>query len=445
MSTIEVLVLHDDASADDKGLCDKLVASLIPMSRGGAITLWHQGMISAGRDRNQEVDRRLSAALIIILLISPDFIASEDCCTGMLHALQRHEKKLTRVVPILLRPVEWSSAPFRHLAVLPSNEMPITAWSDHDSAFVDIIKGIKAVVNEMQLLIINTPSTVLPEKYGNNNHLTIGTESEDGLYKAFTTARSQSQLAIPPTSPSSYKIDKSFFIEFNLHKQRKKFLELLEKQFEEHYHGACSCAITYDASNILRGYILERMLLELKRRNSGRRSVTYEVNITNIDTGEGTIGIEKKILSVLDLNRLDELLIGKAYTDVVLVIWYDHCPPPIMQNLIVSFETKLKTQLENILREQNCCLLLFWAKRGRQTLTSRSFIGRIALPPLEDFDMDTLTRWLDEQIEKQLAAQGATKHFIDNYLARLKGEISQWKGDPIHTYEALMSFISRAS
>jgi hypothetical protein len=34
-----------------------------------------------------------------------------------------------RVIPILLRPVDWAGAPFIQLEVLPRNHQPVTSWS----------------------------------------------------------------------------------------------------------------------------------------------------------------------------------------------------------------------------------------------------------------------------------------------------------------------------
>lgn len=43
-------------------------------------------------------------------------------------ALERHELAAdARVLPILLRPIDWRDAPFSKLQVLPQNAQPITA------------------------------------------------------------------------------------------------------------------------------------------------------------------------------------------------------------------------------------------------------------------------------------------------------------------------------
>ncbi len=71
-------------------------------------------------DWKDQVDAHLETAHIILLLISADFLASEYCYSmEMKRALVRHEVKSTRVIPILIRPVDWQEAPFAKLQILP--------------------------------------------------------------------------------------------------------------------------------------------------------------------------------------------------------------------------------------------------------------------------------------------------------------------------------------
>ena len=59
-------------------------------------------------DWEREIDIQLNTANLILLLISPPFIASEYCYTvEMQRALERHQSGTARVIPILLRSVDW--------------------------------------------------------------------------------------------------------------------------------------------------------------------------------------------------------------------------------------------------------------------------------------------------------------------------------------------------
>src|ERR1700728_4858419 len=55
----------------------------------------------------------------------------------------------TRVIPIILRPVDWAASPFGNLQALPRDAKPITVWSNRDSAFADVVSGLQRVIDEL--------------------------------------------------------------------------------------------------------------------------------------------------------------------------------------------------------------------------------------------------------------------------------------------------------
>src|SRR5437667_12844135 len=91
---------------EDEQLLNKLKSHLFPLKRAGLIDVWYDRDISAGTDWEQQIKGQLNAAQIILLLVSPDFMAS-DYCYGieMQRALERHELREARAIPIILRHV----------------------------------------------------------------------------------------------------------------------------------------------------------------------------------------------------------------------------------------------------------------------------------------------------------------------------------------------------
>lgn len=133
----------------DQNLRDQLENHLSNLKYRGLITTWHAREISAGEETIQQIDIHLNTAHIILLLISADFLASEYCYSReMVRALQRHERGEAHVIPVLLRPVLFTDAPFAKLQPLPTNGKPIVNWRNRDSAFVDIALGIERVVQK---------------------------------------------------------------------------------------------------------------------------------------------------------------------------------------------------------------------------------------------------------------------------------------------------------
>jgi len=145
----EKLLLFFSYAQHDRGLRDKLEEHLSNLKYRGLITTWHIREIDAGEDWQQQVDIHLESAHIILLLISSSFMASQYCYSmEMTRAMERHQQGKARVIPILLRPVLFTGAPFAMLKMLPSNGKPVVSWRNRDSAFVDIALGIERVVRE---------------------------------------------------------------------------------------------------------------------------------------------------------------------------------------------------------------------------------------------------------------------------------------------------------
>jgi AAA domain-containing protein len=102
----------------------------------------------------------LNAAHIILLLVSPDFMAS-DYCYGieMKRALERHEAKEARVIPVILRPTDWERALFGKLQAIPADRKPITRWPDRDEAFLRVAQDIRKVVDELNAKLAASSSS----------------------------------------------------------------------------------------------------------------------------------------------------------------------------------------------------------------------------------------------------------------------------------------------
>ncbi|RCJ15846.1 hypothetical protein A6S26_05965 [Nostoc sp. ATCC 43529] len=137
-------------SHKDEALRDELATHLIMMKRQGVIEAWHDRQISAGTEWANAIDENLEVADIILLLVSANFLASNYCYdTEMKRAMERHETRQARVIPIILKPSDWNGAPFGKLQALPKNALPITKWQDQDEAFLNVAQGIRRVVEEI--------------------------------------------------------------------------------------------------------------------------------------------------------------------------------------------------------------------------------------------------------------------------------------------------------
>lgn len=132
---------------EDELFKEKLSKHLSLLKRRNVVDAWSDRMITPGDEWKQEIDTELETADIVLLLVSSDFLASDYCYdVEMNRAMVRHGAGDVRVIPIIVRPVDWTTAPFAKLQALPRNAIPISQWPNEDAAFDDIAKGIRDVV-----------------------------------------------------------------------------------------------------------------------------------------------------------------------------------------------------------------------------------------------------------------------------------------------------------
>jgi replicative DNA helicase len=137
-------------SHKDEMLRASLETHLSIMKRQGIIEEWYDRKVIPGTDWETEISANLEAADIVLLLVSPDFVASDYCYGRELRrALERYELGQARIVPIVIRPVDWQHALFRHFQALPQDGKPVTGWANADEAWLDITLGLRKVVEEV--------------------------------------------------------------------------------------------------------------------------------------------------------------------------------------------------------------------------------------------------------------------------------------------------------
>ncbi|WP_437593041.1 toll/interleukin-1 receptor domain-containing protein [Sorangium sp. So ce1000] len=133
-------------AAADSSHCQLLERHLASLCREHLITLWHHRMVHPGEDARVAIRRQMEAADLVLLLVTPDFLASDECNEQTAQAMARHRLGAARVVPILVRPVDWHGAPFAALSHLPPDGRAITRQPDHDEAWEHVAREIRSMV-----------------------------------------------------------------------------------------------------------------------------------------------------------------------------------------------------------------------------------------------------------------------------------------------------------
>jgi len=134
----------------DGPLLGELEKHLSALRRSAVVSSWYDREISAGAHLDREISRHLMCSDIVLLLISPDFINSDYCYKREMRvALRRHAQGQARVIPIILRPVDWVRTPIGKLLALPKDGKPVTTWRRRDDALLDVAKAVRRVAEEM--------------------------------------------------------------------------------------------------------------------------------------------------------------------------------------------------------------------------------------------------------------------------------------------------------
>ena len=135
-------------SHKDESYRQRLETSLAQLERDKLISTWYDREILPGGTWDREINENLDSAAIILLLVSPDFLASEYINSYELsRALERQRSGSAIVVPIILRPSDLKKdSPLKALQALPSEGRPISKWGNRDKAWLDITRGLRRLI-----------------------------------------------------------------------------------------------------------------------------------------------------------------------------------------------------------------------------------------------------------------------------------------------------------
>ena len=143
---IEVFIAFDK---EDVALLRELEKHLKPLETQNLITVWDASKIVGGMDWRQEVNKHLASAAVILLLVSANFMASDEAFGLARQALEKGKQQNVPVIPVLLQEVDWTYSIFGGLAPLPANGRPVATWKDRNAAFLNVVTGIRQIVTAL--------------------------------------------------------------------------------------------------------------------------------------------------------------------------------------------------------------------------------------------------------------------------------------------------------
>ena len=145
---------HEDTAAKDE-----LQERLAVMEQKSELTTWHDGEITAGDEWYENISKNLAEADILLYLVSAASLASKNCNKELAEALESN----TKVIPIILEHCDWIQHQISDFEVLPLKGKPISRWEDPSEGWQNVVDGIRAAINKMQ--VQEKPSrSVTPEE-----------------------------------------------------------------------------------------------------------------------------------------------------------------------------------------------------------------------------------------------------------------------------------------
>ena len=133
----------------DKKFMEELQTHLKPYLRSGAITPWSDKQIAPGSQWFDEIQGGLSKAGAAVLLVSPDFLASDFIHEHELGPLLKEAKAGgVKILWVPLRPSAYEKTPLKAYQAVSSPDKPLAQMSkpERDSAWVEICKKIERAV-----------------------------------------------------------------------------------------------------------------------------------------------------------------------------------------------------------------------------------------------------------------------------------------------------------
>jgi cellulose biosynthesis protein BcsQ len=135
----------------DAQLLEELETHLKPLVRDGVIQVHDKMHVPDESVGRSTINPHLEAADIIMLLISSDYLASDYAYGAEIqHAIERDSSGQAAVIPIILRPTNWSWSPLAKFQALPKDAKPVTVWKNRDEAWAQVVADIRNRIKQFR-------------------------------------------------------------------------------------------------------------------------------------------------------------------------------------------------------------------------------------------------------------------------------------------------------
>jgi tetratricopeptide (TPR) repeat protein len=151
---IPVKLFISYAHDDRKRWLEPVRRHLLSVQNVGAVHVYDDSKLRPGQEWDPELKRQLDEADIVVLVVTPAFLASAYCTSvEVTRAMDRHKDGAARIVPILADHANWKCMPFRILEIVPKNEneklVPLVDWRNINRPLAIIAEKVEAIAREI--------------------------------------------------------------------------------------------------------------------------------------------------------------------------------------------------------------------------------------------------------------------------------------------------------
>jgi TIR domain-containing protein len=287
-------------SHEDEWLKDELLQHLSALRRNRTIDIWHDRMILAGGELQEDISNEIETSDIFLLLVSPAFISSDFCMEKEYsRAKERHSAGEAIIIPVLIRECDWDVAGLKKFNAVPKDAKAVTANAgsksdaqQRDPKWVSVIDGLKGQI--------------------------------ESLKKNFT----------PPNLKSSYS-EELFKVKFIRHSAIPTFDESLIYIDPELYSEKAKSQIN-KTSELIKNLLESEAIIISGSDRSGKSLLTKKIQMELTKSGEPTVRVTGSQISNADVLRLIRREVKEQFEEnefpeslfSVLIDDFDDCELP---------------------------------------------------------------------------------------------------------------------
>jgi hypothetical protein len=145
-----VRIFYSYTRADEELLAE-LDEQLAGVKGEAPVEIFWDRDLKPGAEWHPEIKDELKDADVVLLLTSPQFLASRYCQQVELPAaLELHDCGLAVAVPLILRPCAWQETALGRLQAIPRGGKPVVEWESRGEAWAEAARAISSVVNHIR-------------------------------------------------------------------------------------------------------------------------------------------------------------------------------------------------------------------------------------------------------------------------------------------------------